>query len=220
MSNKNYLILLSETERSMIVEAMKNYIVHPFFGTGTWVSLEGREKGRAGTVKALEMINSFEGAIRKVASEEALHWIRNALMWYADYISFNEDGFKNEYIELAYIIEGRNKNQYLFNIEGADKKNPIFKFDPNNFNPKEAKKIRKSDFSRQRFYIVRKVDGKVDYVNELIQKIDESNEEYKKYVKKEFKKEDNKNGERLLITDDDINKFELTETYFYTNRRY
>jgi hypothetical protein len=134
MKRKNYLILLTETERSMVEEALTHYIQNPFLGSGNWVNIAAREKVRGKLSDFLNTIKSFDGGIRKLVSEEDLYFLQPAFNWYGNFIHREDE--MNEYTKLGYIITGRNENQHLLD------------FDPNTYNPKEKKEIRKKDICK------------------------------------------------------------------------
>jgi hypothetical protein len=191
MKRKNYLILLTETERSMVEEALTHYVQNPFLGSGNWVSIDAREKVREKTIEFLDIIKSFNGGIRKAVSEHNLHFLQSAFNWYGNFIPRGEE--MNEYTKLGYVITGRNENQHLLD------------FDPNAYNPKEKKEIRKKDFSQIRYLIAREVKGEIDYVSEIIQKEKETEAEYEKRAKKELKKQEgNHTGLWMLIKNTDL----------------
>lgn len=191
MKRKNYLILLTETERSMVEEALTHYVQNPFLGGGNWVSIAAREKARTKTTEFLEIIKSFNGGIRKAVTEHNLHFLETALRWYGNFIPRGEE--MNEYTNLGYVITGRNQNQHLLD------------FNPNSYNPKEKKKIRTKDFSQIRYMIAREVKGGIDYISEIIQKENETEAEYEKRANQELKKkEGNNTGLWLLIKNTDL----------------
>lgn len=191
MKRKNYLILLTETERSMVEEALTQYVQNPFLGGGNWVSVAAREKARSKTIEFLDIIKSFDGGIRKAVTEHNLHFLETALIWYGNFIPRGDE--MNEYTNLGYIITGRNQNQHLLD------------FDPTKYNHKEKKKIRTKDFSKIRYMIAREVKGEIDYVSEIIQKENETDTEYEKRANQELKKkEGNYTGIWMLIKYTDL----------------
>lgn len=202
MKTKNYLILLTETERSMIEESVAEIIKNPFVGTSAWVSIQAREGARKEYEKILETIKSFDGGIRKLMSETHIYFIKEALLWYSNFIPSEDE--MNEYNRFAYTVENRNKFQYLMN------------FDPNNYNPKEKKEIRKKDFSAPRYLLVREVKGKINYLSEIIKKEDESEEQYVERANKKLESQSgNPTGKWMLVKSTEIDNLQLSKDYRY-----
>ena len=204
MKNKDYLILLNETERSLLEEALTQYIKNPFLGTGNWVNLKAREKVRIQMQEVLNIIKNFEGAIRKEFSYEFIYHMKNALVWYS-YMLPVEDGM-NDYSKLAYTIEGRNTHNYLFD------------FDPNNYNPKEKKLIDKKDFSKTSYLIIRQHKDQIDFVSEVVQKPNQEDEDYKQRVQEIFERlnPDKKEKENWkIITNTQLSEYKIHKKCSY-----
>lgn len=176
MKTKDYLILLNETERSMLEEALTHYIENPFLGTGNWVNIKARETVREQMKEVLEFIKTFDGAIRQEFTYEYIYHVKNALVWYSYMLPV--ENYINDYSRLAMMIEGRNTHNHLFD------------FDPNNYNPKERKPIQKKDFSKISYMIIRENKEQIDFVSEVVQKPDQSDEDYQQRAKEIFERLD------------------------------
>jgi hypothetical protein len=201
MIKKNYLLLLTETERSMAEEALTHYIQNPFLGSGNWISIDAREKVRKETTIFLVFIKNFVGGIKKEVSESNLHFLQEALLWYSNFIPDKKE--TNEYRWLGHYIKGRNNNIHLFNI------------DPQSYNPNQAEPIRKKDFSKPRYLIVRKTKGKLDYVSEVIQKSKETSEKYEIRAKEKLKQNAENPGKWMLIKNTELENFEIDKKCSY-----
>lgn len=206
MANKNYLILLTETERSMLEESLNHCINDSFFMLN--VDSKTRNKEKENGNKLLEKIKSFTGGVRKVISEDHLQYLQHALKWYSDFVpttNKQEGSLGNSYRKLYYIIEQRNRNSYLFD------------FDPQNYNPNEQKPIAKHDFSQVRYAMARENDGKINYITEIGQKDGESSEDYKQRVLKKVAKhaETNKTGNWLMISTNDAHNYQYADNLGY-----
>jgi hypothetical protein len=195
------MLLLTETERSMVEEALIHYVQNPFLGSGNWVSFDAREKVRKEMNDFLTFIKTFDGGIKKEVKESDLYFLKEALLWYSNFIPDKKD--TNEYRWLGYYIEGRNNHIHLFNI------------DPNSYNPKEKEKIRKKDFSKVGYLIVRETKGKLDYVSEVIQKPRESMEKYESRANAELKRVSEKKEKWMLIQRNQLEKFKIDKNCGY-----
>ena len=208
MNNKNYLILLTETERSMVEEAVTQMLHNPFF----LIHCDGitRANQKIVLTKLLQNIQSFTGGIRKVMSYDNLEYINSALWWYADFVPSDEEEYKsNEYRKLSGFV--RYRNQYK----------EMFDFNPQDYNHKEKKVIAKHDFKVKRYLKARENDGKINYISEIIQKENESFEDYEKRAKAlvEKHKLTNQTGNWLLITNEEAPKYEYSKDVGYFHQR-
>lgn len=206
MTKKNYLILLTETERSMLEESLTHCINDSFFMINA--EPKTREKEKANGYKLLEKIKSFTGGIRKVISEDHLEYLQHALKWYSDFVpttNKDEHTLGNNYRKLYYIIEQRNRNSYLFD------------FDPQNYNPLEKKHIAQHDFSTIRYLMARENDGKINYMTEVGKKPGESIEAYQQRVlqKVERHAQTNKTGNWLMISTEDACNYQYADNLGY-----
>lgn len=202
MKNKNYLILLTETERSMVEEALTHYVQNPFLGSGDWVSIAAREKVRTQVSNFLDTIKSFDGGIKKAVSESDLYFLQSALTWYGNFIPRDEE--MNEYNKLGYVISGRNENQHLLD------------FDPTTYNPKEKKQIHKKNFSQIRYLLAREVKGEIDYISEIIQKDKETEGEYENRANKKLEEhENNKTGIWMIVKNTDLEILNIAKKCSY-----
>lgn len=206
MTNKNYLILLTETERSMLEESLTHCINDSLFMIKNESTV--REKEKANGYKLLEKIKSFTGGVRKVISEDHLYYLQHALRWYSDFVpttNKKEDSLGNAYRKLSYVIEQRNHNSYLFD------------FDPQNYNPNEKKNILTHDFSKIRYLIARENDGKINYMTEVGQNEGESEANYKQRVLDSVARhaKTNKTGHWLMISTLDAHNYQYAEDLGY-----
>lgn len=204
MKTKDYLILLNETERSMLEEALTQYIQNPFLGSGNWVNIKARETVREQMKEVLEFIKTFNGAIRQEFTYEYIYHIKNALVWYS-YMLPAED-YINDYSRLAMTIEGRNSNNHLFD------------FDPNNYNPKEKQPIKRKDFSKTRYLVVRIKKEQVDFVSEIVQKPEQSDTDYKERAKEIFQRIDSEKETWRMITYQELSEYKIhKKCSYYSN---
>lgn len=211
MNNKNYLILLNETERSMVEEAITQMLRNPFF----LIHCDGitRANQKIVLAKLVDNIKSFTGGSRKVMSYDNLEYITSALWWYADFVP-NKDtqsnkGNSNEYRKLSNFV--RYRNQYK----------EIFDFNPQDYNPKEKKVIAKHNFKVRRYLKARENEGKINYIAEIIQKENESFEDYEQRAKElvEKHKLTNQTGNWLLINSEEASKYEYSKDVSYFHQR-
>lgn len=199
--HKNYLILLTETERAMVEEALSHYHKNYFLGTGSWVNIKAREKLRSMVLDLLKVIQSFDGGIKKLINEDYLYIINNSTNWYGGF--FKRD--INKYSKLGVIIVERNKCSYLFD------------FDPNNYNPKENQKIDKMDFSQLRLLIVREIGSGIDYVSEFHRLGNESDEKYIKRANENLEKTKNDTGKWSIIEEKELINLKIEKKCGYFN---
>lgn len=192
----------------MVEESLTQMLNNPFFLVQCNDTTRANEK--IVITKILEVIKNFTGGIRKIMSYDNLEYIISALWWYANFVpSEDSDGKSNEYQKLSLFI--RYRNQYK----------EIFDFNPQDYNPKEKKTIVKRDFKLKRYLKARENDGKIDYLSEIIQKENESFENYEKRANKlvEEHKIKNQTGNWLLITNEDATKYEYSKGVGYFHQR-
>ena len=204
MSTKNYLIILTETERSMVEEALTQSISNPF--QYVHISEKKVEQFKKENVDVLNMIKEFNGGFRKVISDYNLHMICEALWWYASFIP--KDSINN-YNKLSTTLKYRNKNKELFD------------FDPQNYNPKEYKNIKRQDFSKERFLIARENNGQISYLSEIIQEKNETEHDYKLKAELILKEriQNNNTGKWLLITNKNFNDYKYSKDVRYFSQK-
>lgn len=209
MNTKNYLIVLTETERSMIEEALTQSISNPFHYIN--FSQKKREQFKKESHSVLDMVKGLHGGFRKVISDYNLHLICEALWWYASFIPANKKYINNmnEYHRLSTTLKYRNQNKELFD------------FDPQNYNPKEYKKINTQDFSKERFLLARRNDGQINYISEIIQEKDETDINYKLRAESLLKnhRETNTTGEWLLMTNRDFEQYKYSKEVSYFSQK-
>lgn len=208
MNKKNYLILLTETERSMVEESLTQMVNNPFFLIQC--DVKTREKEKVTLTKLVETIQSFTGGVRKVMSYDNLEYITRALWWYCDFVPSDKgEARNNDYRKLSGFV--RYRNQYK----------EIFDFNPQDYNPKEKKVIAKRNFEVKRYLKARENDGKINYVTEIIQKEDESFEDYEKRAQSlvETHKLKNQTGNWFLITNENAEKYEYSKDIGYFHQR-
>ena len=200
---KDYLILLTETERAMLEEAIFYYSKNYFLGTGDWASVKGREGTRKIALELLKIIKSFDGGIKKLIKKDYLYIINSSMTWYGGFTK--GPAIDRKYSLLGNIIEERNKLSYLFD------------FDPNNYNPKESQKIEKIDFSKLQLLIVREVNSCIDYASVFHRLDNESDEKYKKRANEKLEKENNDTGKWFIIEENDLVNLKISDKCGYFN---
>lgn len=198
----NYLILLTETERAMLEESLDKFHQNIFLGSGNWTSIKAREENRENVIKSLNIIKTFKGGARKKTSETDLISMSRALRWYGGFLPMKN--YKNEYITLAYVIEGRNKNIYLFD------------FDPKNYNADKFEGIVKKDFSKPRLLMVRKGEEGLDYVSEFNQFPEEDWIEYENRAKQKMNQHEYV-GNWMVIQENNLNEYVINKNCAYYN---
>lgn len=167
MKKQNILLVLDETERSMIVEALHNYL-HYHFLNQMLNNIDSSSKH-----KLLTKINNEKGGFRLIMSEENIFYICKALMWNAKFVVSEKERNSLEYIytdymQLATILENRNKHIYLFKD-----------LNPKNYNKNtELKLFTKFDFKQKRILIIRFENDEMEYVKEFYRNNNETDEEY------------------------------------------
>lgn len=209
MNTKNYLIVLTETERSMIEEALFQSISNPFYYIN--FSQKKIEQYLKEGHSVLDMVKGFHGGFRKVISDYKLHLICEALWWYASFIPENKKYINdmNEYHKLSTTLKYRNQNKELFD------------FDPQNYNPKEYKKINTQDFSKERFLLARQNEGQINYISEIIQHQNETDTDYKLKAELILKEriQNNNTGKWLLITNKNFNDYKYSKDVRYFSQK-
>lgn len=179
--DKNTLLVLDETERSMIIESLHNYIYHYF---GVNIVDKNSDKHRIDMIDVLEKIKAQTGGFRMVTTEENIYLIVLALRWNSKFTLSEKDRNHMEemdqYTDLSYILDGRNKNLYLFK----------------DFNPKEyslnakLKPFPKFDFTQKRIFMIRFEKEYMEYITEFYRLENETDEQYTKRAEEEVIKKD------------------------------
>lgn len=93
-----------------------------------------------------------------------------------------------------------------------------FDFDPNNYNPKEKKPIKKKDFSKVSYLIVRENKEQIDFVSEVVQKPDQSDEDYQQRAHEMFLRlnpEKNEKETWKLITNKELSEYKIHKKCSY-----
>jgi hypothetical protein len=166
---KNILMVLDETERSMIVESLHNYLnYHVFY----LFFRKKNEKYHTKTVEFLENLKSMSGGFRLITSEDNLDLACEALRWNSKFTLSDKERKNMEktdkYMELSYILENRNKNIYLFSD-----------FDPKQYTLNtKLKSFRKFDFTQKRILIIRFDKGGMEFTREFYREPKETDEQY------------------------------------------
>lgn len=218
---KNYkttLLVLDETERSLIVEALHNYIEYNF---PVHLFYKDSEKKRLKMIDLLDSIKIQSGGFRMITTEDNIDLIAQALRWNSKFIlsekERNNIGKMDEYTELSYVLDGRNKNIYLFKD-----------FDPKEYalNTK-VKTIPKFDFTQKRIFLIRFENNEMEFVREFYRNKNEKDEQYTGRVEQAVSKynEDcvaqvkyNKvflDMKYQAVTFDEVKNFKLKKSFSY-----
>ena len=172
---QNVLLVLDETERSMVVEALYNDVHYSF---PHYLFKKTHQQYHKNNTQLLDKLNTKSGGFRLRTTADSIYSICYALRWNSKFILSEEERHNmekmDEYTELSYILEGRNKNIHLFS----------------DFNPKQyllntqVKPFRKFDFTQNRILLIRFEGGEMEFIREFYRDVNENDKQYNKRAEK------------------------------------
>lgn len=219
IKKQNILLVLDETERSIMLEAFDNYTYHWF---PTYIFNKKHEKYHEQNIIFLDKLKTTSGGFRLNVTEDNIYHLCEALRWNSRFVFTekerdNDDGRMDLYTELSYILENRNKNIYLFSD-----------FDPKQYNLNtQIKPFKKFDFNQKRILLIRFDKEGMQFVREFYRQPDEIDESYLKRADEAVLKgdEDSLNNVKYnnkfldfkykAVLFSDLNKYKLSTEFSY-----
>lgn len=167
---KNTLLILDETERSLVVQSWSNYIN---YNVEYKLIHKTDNKYHVNNEQLLSTLKSQSGGFILKITEHDMFNICEALRWNSRFLFSSKQkmlgGATNEYQDLAMVLELRDTNIFLFSD-----------FDPKHYTLNNQLKLFKTfDFTQLRFILVRFQNNKMQYAKEFFREPSEDDEQYK-----------------------------------------
>jgi len=200
------LILLCETERAMLVEALTHFLENKFIGTDCLISLQNQNLRENG-FHMLSLIKNLKGGFRVECSEADLEMCAAGLKWYGNFFPrFGSNKSFNTYTTLGVNVLERDKYAHIFN------------FDPANYDPLQEEPIIKKDFSQDRILIARTNQDTVEHLTEFPQKDNEPLSHYQERAQKALKSYESYSGHYRIIFNTELSEMKISDecSYFHS----